>query len=179
MKRKSLILVLVLVGIVGASTAGAQVRLDLGVSVPRGFGALSGGTLFTPETTEFLDKTILPFPEAGVYYQFGGDLLKFGVGARFFTLILETVLWPNAFVELNLGDYFALQAQVGGGAFAYFGLASGTTAGAVFFPDLSAWFKIGKVFRLGGGALGVFLPDLTSDTIPYVWYLGAKFSLTF
>ncbi len=181
MKRNgsTVVLVLALVAIIGANSVSAQVRLDLGVAVPRGFGSLSGGELFTADVVEFLDKTILPFPEAGVYYQLGGEMVKFGVGGRFYTFILETVFWPNIFAEISLGDHFVMQGQIGGGLFGYFGLTSGFSSGAVFFPDISAWFKIGKVFRVGAGALGLFLPELDSDTVPYVWYLGLKLCLGF
>jgi hypothetical protein len=29
----------------------------------------------------------------------------------------------------------------------------------VFIPDLSAWFKLGKTLRVGGGAMGLFIEE--------------------
>jgi len=89
------------------------------------------------------------------------------------------VIWPNAFAEIDLGPV-VVEAQVGGGGFLFFGLVSDFQTGRVFFPDLSAWLKLGKEgnLRLGAGAIGVYLPEQTSD-LPIVFYLGGKIALTF
>ncbi len=180
MNRKTLALTacLAIFALAAVGTASAQIRLDLGVDIPRGFGALSGGEIFTPETVDFLDKTILPFPEVGVYYQWDMEIIKVGVGLRCFTFILETVFWPNAIAELHLGP-IALEGQIGGGFFGIFGIVSSTQTGQVFIPDLSVWYEFGDMFKLGIGGIGLFLPELTSDTIPFIWYIGAKFTLNF
>jgi hypothetical protein len=46
-------------------------------------------------------------------------------------------------------------------------------------PDLSAWLKIGKkqLFRLGGGAMGIYLPEVTTEGMAFVYYLGGKVAL--
>ncbi|MCX7025433.1 MAG: hypothetical protein NT080_12595 [Spirochaetes bacterium] len=173
-----LVIFIALAATFAAGSAAAQVRLDLGVDIPRGFGALSGGDIFTPDAVDFLDQTILPFPEAGIYYQWDLGVLKVGAGLRCFTFIAESIFWPNLIAEAHLGN-FVVEGQMGGGYFGVFGLASSSASGNVFIPELSAWYKIGESFRLGGGAIGLFLPDLTSDTIPFIYYLGAKFSITF
>ena len=103
-------------------------------------------------------------------------MIKLGAGIRAYTLILASVAWPNAFAELDLG-HFAIEAQVGGGIIAYYALiVGGIEAGSVFFPDLSAWYAFGekKIFRLGCGATGIFLPNQAADTVPFLFYIGAK-----
>jgi len=176
--KKFLFICLALLLIFSSATLYSQIRIDLGVLVPRGFGIFSDSetVVIPPEAVKFLETTILPFPEAALYYQFNFGLFKLAGGLRCFTFILESFAWPNINTELHLGD-FVLQAQAGGGAFIYFGLANGTETGQVFFPDISAWYKWGTSFRLGGGVLGIFLPELKTSTIPYVWYLGGVFTL--
>ncbi|MDA8424799.1 MAG: hypothetical protein M0Z80_01565 [Treponema sp.] len=154
----------------------AQFRLDFGVMVPRGISSTSGST---SEGSFVSSWPFIPLPEAGIYYQ--GDLgpVKLGIGARAFSFILENIVWPNAYAELDLGR-FALQAQFGGGLFATFGLlANSTSTGNVFIPDLSAWFLIGKQrnFRLGGGLVGLDVPDVFGSTMPILLYLGGKLSI--
>ncbi|MEM5948360.1 hypothetical protein WKV44_07365 [Spirochaetia bacterium 38H-sp] len=154
----------------------SQVRLDMGVDFPRGLGASVGGsTTISKESAEFFDKYWLPFPEAGIYFQFPDMPVKIGVGARFFTFILETIFWPNAFIEADIWR-FSVLGQMGGGFFGMFGLANDFQSGKVFMPDLSLWFNITNNFRLGGGAMGLMVPEL-SDGMGFVYYLGAKFTV--
>lgn len=154
----------------------AQLRFDLGVDIPRGVGAFVGSDL---QSAGFdgLANAFFPFPEASVYYTFGEATVRGGVGLRAFTLIVESLAWPNAFVELALGPV-VVEAQIGGGLFAIAGLANDIQFGKIFFPDLSAWYRIGKSFRLGLGALGLFVPGVDlANSLPFVWYLGAKFTI--
>lgn len=179
MKRAALLLVILsLVSI----PAFSQLRLDIGADIPKGIGAIvEGSSLEIPqETVDFFNHYFIPLPEATLHYQFDFGIVKLGVGARAFTLILLTALWPNAFAELNLGP-IALEAQIGGGLFAMAGLANDIEAGQVFIPDLSVWFKLGKKqnFRLGGGAIGVYMPELASDSMLFAYYLGGKVAILF
>lgn len=154
----------------------SQMRLDIGIDIPRGIGAaLDGATEISQETVDFFSTYFIPFPEVAIYYQFDLDVLKLGVGARAYTFILETVIWPNAFAEVNLGPV-AIQAQLGGGLFGLIGLYNSIQTGSVFFPDLSVWYKLGKKqsFRLGLGALGIYLPDITKNGMAFAYYIGGK-----
>lgn len=153
-------------------------RVDLGVDIPLGFSGLVEGGSFDEDASDFFREHIIPFPEAGVYYTRGTGPFNFGIGGRAFTFILESVAWPNAFAEFKLGPA-VIQGQIGGGAFLLFGLYNSLETGAVFFPDLSAWFRIGKTFRLGGGMLGVFIDEVADDTVPLVFYLGGKAAIEF
>jgi len=176
--KKAIFFAMVL-GLAGGALS-AQMRLDVGIAAPIGIGRALDGTKLEMDGAagDFLSKVFLPLPEAGLHYQFDLGTVKVGLGGRAFTLILETVLWPNAFAEFDLGPV-VLEAQVGGGAFAFVGLVSDCETGRVFFPDLSAWFKLGKDgnFRLGAGALGLYLPDQTA-TVPFIFYLGGKAAIT-
>ena len=154
----------------------AQLRLDVGVDVPRGVGeALNGSIITSREASSALSTVYFPFPEAALHCQLDLGMLKLGLGIRAFTLIMASVAWPNAFAELNFGP-LVVEGQIGGGVFAYSVLSeSGIETGKVFFPDLSAWLALGekRTYRLGGGAMGLFLPEQT-EAIPFVYYLGIK-----
>ena len=165
-----------------ACPAFAQLRLDLGVDIPMTIGVIGDGEIETSnEAGDFLRSHILPFPEAGLYYQFNLGPLKLAPGIRVFTFILETVLWPNVLAEISLADRVFIQAQLGGLVFVLFGLVSDAQYGEVFLPDLSVWVGLGEErrFRLGGGVLGMALPDLTTEGIGIVPYIGGKVSLLF
>lgn len=149
-------------------------RLDIGVDIPKGVGAFMAGDVnVSGDVADFLSQYFFPFPEAALHYQFDTGMFRFGVGLRGFTFIIESVVWPNVFAEAELGPV-VLEAQAGGGLFGAFGIGNTVQTGSVFFPDLSAWFKIGKSFRLGGGAIGVFLPEQSTNTIPFAFYFGGK-----
>jgi len=172
MKKYALIAVFAALCLVSVS---AQVRLDLGIDIPLRISAvLEGSEMAEGENIPYT----LPFPSAGLYYTLGAGPLNLGFGARMYSLVLVSALWPNVIAELDLGPA-VLQAQLGGGAFLFFGLISSTQTGAVFIPDLSAWFKLGKTLRIGGGVMGLFIEDLADAALPVVFYVGAKAAIRF
>ena len=162
-----------------SALAFGQIRIDAGIAVPIGIGAVLDGSSLEMSSSigEFLSRTFLPLPEAALHYQFDLGKLKMGIGARAFTLILETMVWPNAFVEYDFGPVVA-EAQLGGGAFLLLGLVSDFQAGDVFFPDLSVWMKLGSKqdLRIGAGVIGIYLPE-QSSSFPVVVYLGGKITI--
>jgi hypothetical protein len=174
------ILALILCMVLGAGTAFAQIRLDAGVDVFMGAGIFSESN--DPTFQSFGQLLgyfpVMPFPEAGLYYQFDLGIIKLGAGVRCFTFIIESVFWPNLIAEAHLGNV-VIEAQVGGGYFGFFGLGTGGTPGQVFFPDLSVSYAFGDVFRLGVGAIGIFIPQLSTDILPFLFYVGGKFSFVF
>ena len=172
MKKYMVIVVLIALCLVSVS---GQTRLDLGIDIPLRISAVVEGS----ELADGVDVPYtLPFPSAGLYYTFGAGPLNLGVGARMYSLILLSALWPNVIAEMDLGPA-VLQAQLGGGAFMFFGLVSEIHAGAVFIPDLSVWFKLGRTLRLGGGAMGLFIEDFAATALPVVFYVGAKAAIRF
>ena len=177
---KRFVLIVMLVALASAP-AFAQWRLDVGVDIPRGVGAMFEGNVEVPqETIDFFNNYFFPFPEAALHYQMDLGLIRAGVGVRAFTLILETAIWPNAFAEVILGPV-AIEAQVGGGLFGLIGLYNSIQTGALFFPDLSAWVLLGKQknFRLGIGAMGFYLPEVTTEGMGLAYYIGGKFAVVF
>jgi len=175
---KRVVFFVLLIQLVFSGVAFADGRVDLGVDIPLGFSGLVDGGSFDSDASEFFREHIIPFPEAGLYYTRSTGPFTFGIGGRAFTFILESVVWPNAFAEFNLGPV-VIQGQAGGGAFLLFGLYNTLETGAVFFPDLSAWFKLGNTFRLGGGMMGVFIDEVADDTVPVVFYIGGKAAIKF
>jgi hypothetical protein len=177
---KRIVLLAVFIAVL-AVPAFSQFRIDLGFDVPMTVGALSGsGVTTSSEVGEFLREHILPFPEASFYYQFDIGPLKLAPGVRVFTFILESVLWPNLMAELVLDPVF-IQAQLGGLVFALFGLVNNIEFGEVLLPDVSIWIGLGKErrFRIGGGVLGMLLPELSTEGMLIIPYVGAKISLLF
>jgi len=157
------------------AAAGAQVRIDVNISKPLYLGAgstASGG----PVDLGSIDVTAawVFFPEVQLYYQFGGEALHAGVGVRVFTFILQSILYPAAYVELELGPVVA-NLNVGGGWFGTFGLAgTGSQAGAVFFPDLNVGFNLTPWFRLGGGVYAAWAKAIPEGFL-YAVYVDARF----
>ncbi len=156
----------------------AEVRLDLGFNVPLGLGGLSAsGSEMSEEATDFLTSHILPFPHADLYVQMPLDTLRFGGGIRIYTFILESVWWPNVYVEKDIWK-LTLAGQVGGGLFGFFGLFNSIQTGQVFIPDVSLWFRAGKSLRLGGGVMGLLVPELSDDGMLMLVYLGLNLVIT-
>ncbi len=172
---KRIVLVAVVVAVL-AVPAFAEFRIDLGAILPRGGAVIAGGDVVaSTDVGDFLGANWLPFPEASFYYQWHLGPLNLAAGARLYTFILESVFWPNILAELQLGPVF-IDGQVGGLLFGMFGLANGFEVGNVFVPDLSLWLGLGKkkAFRIGGGALGLYAPEVSGDGMLMVYYLGIK-----
>ena len=110
--------------------------------------------------------------------------LKIGAGVKVQSLIVYSMAYPMAQVELALGP-FVLDASVGGYYFGYYGVGNiyGLQQADYLIPDISAWLALGKkqTFRLGGGAIGVVpmdsLGSLSSLVLPFVAYAGLKIVL--
>jgi hypothetical protein len=160
--------------------ASPQVRIDLG-------GILSKEVDIPSKDSKhrnldgFLDELpVLPLPEASLRYQMDFGLLKAGAGLRAFSLIAETMAWPEAYAELDLGRA-SIEARLGGAAFLMFGISNQSAFGRVLVPDLSAWLKLGGAgaFRLGAGAAGLYVPKAFGDPMTVLIYIGGKTSIAF
>ncbi|MCA1950917.1 MAG: hypothetical protein LDL24_10110 [Treponema sp.] len=94
-----------------------------------------------------------------------------------YTFLLASIFWPNAFIEADIWNLTAV-AQMGGGIFGMYALGQTRfESGKVFMPDLSLWYRFGNSFRLGGGAIGIMLPESTN--IGFLYYIGGKFNIVF
>ncbi len=160
----------------------AQPRIDLGIDVPFYFGVKivdTSGSGLGFDTGAFSQFTFL-FPEIAAHYVIDLELLKIGLGVRMFTFIIESVGWPNLFVELNL-DPLVLSAEVGGGFYFLFGLFSTAGSMPLAIGDIAAAYKFNDWFRAGLGVFSIAETDQNinfsdSGSFPFAVYAFAKFT---
>ena len=186
-KRYGIVLVAVVMLCVGAMGASAQLRLDMDVNVPVYFGYSTGGV-----SDGAWNQYFIPFPDARLAYQFGGGLIDGGIGVRVFSFIIENILYPEAFIELNI-DRVTFSLSLGGLAFLEFGLLTtalqesgiNTLSGFhdVILPDLNVAFRVNDWFRLGGGVFMIapFSHGLGGplDNFVFTGYINARFVVMF
>ncbi len=175
-KRISIVFLVAIALMMGSVSAGAQMRLDVCIDKPLylGFGTSENPDLGGIDVT----SVWILFPELQLTYQFGTPFLHGGIGARMFTFILQSVLYPCAFVEMQLGPVTA-NLNIGGGWFGTFGLAGGSSAtGALFFPDLNVGVNLNDWFRLGGGIFAAWAQAIPSG-VAYAVYINARFIVYF
>jgi len=173
---KKIVLILLLIGFILVPQVFAQVRFDLGLVYPFRLGVITDELNSSGDSEDFgtmIDYVFL-VPEVGVAYQFDAGPLKMGVGLRGYSLILETLMWPEIYAEFEISR-LVLNANVGGLALIYFGLANGAVSGGFVVPDISLGFKLGKSFRVCVGAIGLMGSDLDTSTVPYVAYVAGRF----
>lgn len=174
-KRSVVILLAAALFLGGAFAASAQLRLDGNISWPFLMGIELediGGT----STTE-ISKFAFLFPDVELSWQFGGPVLKGGVGLRAFTLIIESFGWPIAYLEADLNP-IVLRAEMGGGWFFAFGLASASTTARVVLGDFNASWKLADWFRLGVGGL-LLAPFDSMTNFGYAVYVNGRFTALF
>ena len=170
---KKVILVLIIL-VVASSIGFAQFRADIGIAVPRRLGATLDGTLADREEFTIPSEFVFLVPQLFLGAEFGVGPVNLGVGGRIYTVILESVAIPAVFAEVELGPV-AVNLNIAGGAFVFFGLANSVETGQLLLPDLSAHVKIGRSLQVGAGATAILTPDIPEDVLPYVFYLSGKF----
>lgn len=172
MKR---LLIVMFVLVVVATSGFAQFRADIGFDIPWRLGATvtnAAGDQVS-ESLDVLSEFTFLLPDLMFSYEGVVGPVHLGVGARMFTLILESIAYPAAFAELDLGQ-LTVNFNVGGGAFLFFGLYNDLATGQLFLPDLSAHLKLGQSFRVGLGTIGL-VGELLPDANPFIVYLSGKF----
>jgi hypothetical protein len=179
------ILCLALILALSASLAFGQFRFEIGANAPVAAGAASiGSSTIADIFTQIDDFGIIPIPNLGLFLQANMGFLKIGAGVKVQSLIVYSMAYPAAQVELALGP-FVIDASVGGYYFGYYGIGNvyGLEQFDYLIPDISAWIALGKkqTFRLGGGAMGVLpmdsLGSLSTLELPFVAYAGLKIVL--
>ncbi len=175
MKHKRLFLVLIILVILlgAASPLAADWQFDIGLNVPLFVG------ISTPEEDfqQALDYAFI-FPDFKAHYFWGSDLLRVGVGARAFTLILETLLYPTITAEVDI-DPFRFTGSIGGQAFLFFGLYNDIVTGNLWLPEVTAAYKVNDWFQAGAGLTGMIFfdeDDIVNEAFPYVVYAFGRFS---
>jgi hypothetical protein len=167
----SVLALLVIVSVLGFT----QFRADLGIDIPWRLGATVTNAVGESETESLgvLSEITILLPEAMLAYEARLGPVNLGVGARVFTFIIESLAYPAAFAEVELGPV-ALNLNVGGGAFLFFGLYNHLGTASLFIPDLSAHLMLGKSLRVGlGGA--TLAGRVIEDAFPFIVYFSGKF----
>jgi hypothetical protein len=172
MERK--ITVLLLAGLIGFFTmvsVFADSQVDVGLHIPYMIGIESDDEDFN----EAIDYAFL-VPDLKYNYFFLDDTLKVGVGARLFTVILESFVYPIVTVEAEV-DKFVLSAHVGGFGFFFFGLYNDFATESIMLPEISAAYKFNEWFSLGTGVMFFFAPETADfDNFGYVGDVFARFT---
>jgi hypothetical protein len=171
---KKIVLIAALLSVLAIGTASAQsvqFRMDGNLSWAIGFFAVSGSTV--SGTFGDVMKLAIIVPEFDAYAQLNMDIVRIGLGFRLFTIILESVIIPDVFCELNI-DPLVIRLGVTGGALFIFGIVPiDPQFGPTFASDLYVGFKISELFRLGAGCS--FIVDLNhSDIALLTPYINAK-----
>ena len=169
--RRITVLLLVLM-VVTATSAFAQFRIDIGFNAPIAVGVES---VNSPSGEPFKIPSFIPLPFAQASYAFNLGPLTMGLGLKAYTLIIESIAWPTAYVELAF-DPFLVSLSGGGGYLFYFGvLGNGSLDTHVFMPDLAAEVKLGRFARLGLGIM-TFVGFEGQESFPYLFYGSLHFA---
>jgi hypothetical protein len=172
---KKILLIAALLSVLAIGSVGAQqiqFRMDANLSVPVYWGFFAGtlgGTYGQAISFAFV------IPEFDMYAQLNLGMFRMGIGVRMFTVILESVIFPDIYAELNI-DPIVIRLGVSGGGIMLFGLVTyGPEFGPVIAPDLQVSFKIAEIFRVGAGFtvimdlahpdIGVFAPYLNAKLV--------------
>ena len=175
MKKKWIICVITVLmfGSLAAGNLAADVQYDIGLNVP----VLMGIKTTEGDAQEVLDYVFV-IPDLKVHYFWDADPFRIGVGARAFTVILETLFYPMVTAEIDI-NMFRLTGSFGGGLFVFFGLWNSIETSSVFIPELTAAYMVNDWFHLGLGTSFILAGnnDVFKDTMPYVVYGFGRFSL--
>jgi hypothetical protein len=172
MKRR-FVLFCVLVAIAAAPVLG-QFRADVGLNVPRRLGdrttTLDGEV--ASESVSIADFFVV-FPEVSIAYTSKVGPVTLGGGFRGFTVILQSILYPHVFAEVEFGP-IVTGLSVGGGLFPFIGLLNTVHAAGIVVPDLKVQVKLGDSFRLGAGGAAILGAGTGEGTL-YALYLSGMF----
>ena len=95
-------------------------------------------------------------------------MLKLGVGARLYTVLIANFIYPSIVGEVRLGN-FDVNLNVGGlaGLFVAWGGFFETVTGPWATFDLSAGYRLTNWFRVGVGVFGIVQTEYPGE-FPYV-----------
>ena len=158
---------------VTAAAAGAQFRLDFEVALPV-FEGINPGDLGVPGGAT-IDRYLFLLPMVEATYQLGDGPVRFGAGARAVTFLFESLLWPDAFVEIDL-DRIVVRGDLGGGLFLSLGGVNEVPdrSWTWIVPQIDVSFAHTDWFRLSGGAMAL-APFNNVDRFGFVLYVEARF----
>jgi hypothetical protein len=161
----------VLMLVAAAAPVFADSQVDIGINLPVVIGLSYQGE----SVSEQLPFT-LPLPDLTWNYYFGSEILSFGPGVRVWTLIVASAAYPTLAVQSQLGPV-VLGANFGGGLFLYHAVGNGlgVETGNVFFPEVSAAFRVNNWFSVGASVLGLYLPDVTDEGFGFLLNIITRF----
>ena len=172
--------VLAVLAIVAGSVT-AEWRADIRFDIPWRLGVTIEGVEgeSSSESVNVLQEITIILPNVIAGYGTKLGPISVGVGARLYTLILQSMVYPVGFAEVELGPV-AVGFNVGGGVFGFFGLHNAFETSSILVPDLSAHFKIGRTFRLGlGGLMVLGVGEEVQQAVPHVLYISGMFATRF
>ena len=178
---KKVLLCAFLILAVSVPSGFSQLRFEIGASAPVTVGYFSGsGGDYGDALSTVEELGILPIPNLALFLQADLGLLKLAAGIKAHSLIIYTLAYPVAQLELALGP-LSVDASLGGYYFGYSALGNlfGFDQIDYLIPDFSVWLGLGKrnAIRLGGGAFGLVPATLEADTMPFIGYAGLKIVL--
>lgn len=176
-RRKTVLLLLLSMFILPAYASAQTSYMDIGVNVPFYWG-LGSTEVSNNDVGAALDY-IFPVPDFTYGLMFGRGTVKFGVGARFFSLILESLIYPELLVRADF-DPVVLRAGIGGGAFLFFGLYNDLSTSQVWVLEATAAYKLNDWFQLGLGGNLLYIAsdsDFLTGGYAYAPFVFARFAL--
>jgi hypothetical protein len=174
MKRRHVVAVVVAVMLCAeAVSAGAQLRFDFAIALPVFQGINLGDFGISGGTTASQYLFLLPTIEAS--YQIGEGPVRFGVGAKAVTFILESLAWPTSFVEIDLNQ-MVIRGELGGGLFVSFGRVNEVPHGSWTWvvPQIDVGFRLTNWFRPSIGIIAL-APFDNMNNFGFLLYLNARF----
>ena len=170
-----------LIAAIAVPAAFGQLRFEIGANAPLAVGYLSDTVPAEDSIYGLIEEAgIIPIPNLALFLQADLGLLKIGVGAKVQSIILYSLAYPAAQVEIALGN-FSIDASLGGYYFGYYAIGGiyGLEEMDILLPDISVWLGLGKrnAFRIGGGAIGAIPTSMDISEVPYIAYAGLKIVL--
>src|SRR6056297_361798 len=164
-------LIVILLGVVLPAAADSQV--DIAIHIPYYVGVEAEDAEGMGAALEY----IFPVPDFKYNYFFNESGIKLGVGARLFTVILESMAYPIVTLETDVGP-FTLSGHVGGGVFLFFGLFNDIGTGHYYIPEVSVAYRFSESFSIGTGAGFFFAPEAADiSNFAYIGDLFARFNI--
>ena len=171
MGKKITIIALVLVLMGAALPLAADSQVDIGLHIPYYIGIETEDE----DAGAALDYAFL-VPDLKYNYFFNESGIRLGVGARLFTVILESMVYPIVTVETDIGQ-FRFSGHVGGGAFVFFGLYNDVQTAKIILPEVSVAYRFSDSFSVGTGATLFFAPEAADfNNFAYIGDVFARFT---
>jgi hypothetical protein len=177
-KRTFALLLVALLALAFGGTLFAQTSyVDVGINVPFYWGV--GDTVSNDSEFSGAIDYVFPVPDIKYGLMFGDGPVKFGVGARFFTVILESLIYPQLMVRGEF-DPLVFTGSIGGGVFLFFGLWNNISTGDVYLSEVTAAYKVNDWFQLGlGTTVGLVTLNTQDFNAGYIYipYIFGRFAL--